>query len=103
MARTIKPVRRNNGNCICRIRVEWTEERATYCRYGWCVEYRCPACRGKLGGWGPVGCKCDGGPRWARHPGMRTLGHWDYRLNGYIPYRSLVKPSLRRRSYRRNR
>jgi hypothetical protein len=40
------------------------------CRYGYCTEFRCPDCSGYLGGWGPVGCRCDGYIRWMWHPDM---------------------------------
>ena len=43
------------------------------CRYGWCTEFRCTTCRYYIGGWEPMWCKCDGAPRWLRHPGMDQL------------------------------
>lgn len=98
MATTIKPVRRNGGYCICAERLEGDPG---VCRYGCCTEFRCPVCRGKLGGWGPVGCRCEGGPRWARHPGMRDFGHWDYEKDDYVQHCDLVKPSLLRRGGKR--
>jgi hypothetical protein len=65
----------------------------TACRYGYCTEWRCPACNGYLGGCGPVGCGCDGYPvRWMLHPAMQP------RLEA-----AAVKPSIARRGRRRTR
>jgi hypothetical protein len=38
------------------------------CPYGNCREMNCPVCGCGKGGWGPVGCPCDG---WACWPDMR--------------------------------
>jgi hypothetical protein len=102
MATTIKAVRRNKGNCICNNRPEWVKELAGVCRYGCCKEFRCPVCRGKLGGWGSVECKCEGGPRWLRHPGMATPGRYDLARDKFVEVHVAVKPSLLRRGLHRN-
>jgi hypothetical protein len=93
---TPKPVRRNGGYCTCEITQKGD---AGTCRYGCCTEFRCLKCHGKTGGWGPVGCKCEGGPRWARHPGMAQRVRW-YDKDGerYFAYvHAAVKPSIARR------
>lgn len=38
------------------------------CWVGQCVEIRCKNCDHNWGGWGPVGCACQG-----RHPRIRRL------------------------------
>ncbi len=97
MASTPKPVRRNGGSCTCKDDPEWTAETERLCRYGCCTEFRCPRCHGKLGGWGAVGCKCQGGPRWIRHRGMSAPGRWDYVKDDFVVYRVAVKPSIAKR------
>jgi hypothetical protein len=102
MSSTPKAVRRNWGGCICenRSRVSKTEE-AGACKWGYCVVFRCPVCRGELAGWGPVSCPGHGHPRAARHPGMEQPGHWDLERNVFVPARAAVKPSVARRRNRR--
>lgn len=94
MSSTPKTVRRNRGYCICVPEPEWDTKLATVCRYGYCTDFRCPACRGKLGGWGPVACKCEGGPRWLRHPDMAPRGRWDLKADKLVREPVAVKPSL---------
>ncbi len=89
MAKTPKIVRRNGGYCVCANRLEGGI--AGLCRYGCCTEFRCPVCYGNLGGWGPVGCRCDGGPRWARHPGMAQLGYYDLEKDEFVRIHVAVK------------
>lgn len=102
MATTIKAVRRNKGSCICVNRPLMTKEMDGTCKYRRCTVFRCLACRGKLGGWGPVGCKCEGGPRWARYRGMDTPGRYDLARDEFVEVHVAVKPSLLRRGSRRN-
>lgn len=94
MACTPKPVRRNGGYCTCADRLAGV---AGICRYGRCTEFRCPECHGKLGGWGPIGCQCEGGPRWARYRGMQQPGYWDWAKDEYVRVHVAVKPSIARR------
>lgn len=94
MSSTPKIVRHNSGNCVCTPEPEPDTDLVTRCRYGYCTEFRCPRCRGKRGGWGPVGCKCEGGPRWLRHSGMDKLGHWDLEADKWVSHSAAVKPSL---------
>lgn len=54
----------------------------TTCRWG-CAEFRCHRCQGYLGGWGAVGCRCQGYLRW--------VGNWDM-APALAP--EAVKPSL---------
>jgi hypothetical protein len=99
MARTPKIVRRNRGSCICPDSAQHLKDKeftTGTCRYRHCVVLRCRACHGQLVSWGPVGCRCDGGPRWARHPGMDTPGHWDEAIGKFVRVHAAVKPSIAR-------
>jgi len=100
---TPKAVRRNWGNCICADRNRRGTEGC--CRYGYCVEFRCPDCGGELAGWGPIACphKKNEMPRWVRHEGMRQPGRWDLEKDEYVAVRVAVKPSIARRRGQRKR
>lgn len=97
MSCTPKPVRRNRGDCTCAdstqrlVDDQYTE---AVCRYRCCMVLRCTACLGALCSWGPVGCKCDSGARWLRHPGMRVRVRWEEKAGEYARYSVAVKPSL---------
>lgn len=106
MASTIKAVRRNKGSCICKdteIRFKNYEFSEGTCRYGYCGVLRCLSCFGEMCSWGPVACKCDGGPRWARHLGMQQPRWYNPEKDEFYPRRAFVKPSLLRRGSHRNR
>lgn len=102
---TPKTVRRAGGNCYCpdsSARLKNRDYDDGLCRYGYCSVARCRSCHGVIFSVGPVGCRCDGGPRWARHRGMEQLGHWDLEKDNWVPVHAAVKPSLaRRRSHGR--
>lgn len=99
MARTPKAVRRNAGYCICPERP--AAEKAGTCRWGRCTEFRCPRCRGELGGYGPFSCPGHGHPRSMRYPGMEQPGRWDFGRDEFVPSRAAVKPSIARRRNRK--
>lgn len=102
MSTTPKFIRRNGGYCDCPDRKAVWENRAEgTCRYGYCAEFRCRTCHGKLGGWGPVGCKCDNDIRWARHPNMAVRGHWDNEKGEYVRIHVAIKPSIAKRRNKR--
>lgn len=63
------------------------------CRWGNCVEFVCPACGRSMGGWGLMGCKCDGYVRWLFYPEMAPS------FTGHAP----VKPSKMARMPNRRR
>jgi hypothetical protein len=90
--------KRTNSRCICRpeSRLNTSKEnlRSQECRYGNCNEWRCVACNGFLGGFGPAACRCDGAPRWLRH---RDMAPASVRWHGDVA----IKPSLPRRNKRR--
>lgn len=97
MAMTPKAVRRDSGNCTCDERLPAGQEATGTCRWGYCTEFRCPRCRGELGGWGPFSCPGSGNPRSARYPAMEQPGHWDEERDEWVPARAAVKPSIARR------
>jgi len=65
----------------------------TYCT-GYCQEWRCGTCNGFLAGAGPVGCRCDGAPRYAMYPDMRP-GYFKFHKSGKA---AAVKPSQLKRA-----
>lgn len=100
MASTPKKVRRNGGNCTCPdsfAMIKAKDFAEGYCKYGYCFSARCQVCRGELFGMGPVGCPCEGAPRWARYPGMAQPGHYDLEKDQWIPVHAAVKPCIARR------
>jgi hypothetical protein len=58
--------------CVCRPTISLSSERVVkgVCKAGFCTEFRCPDCNAILGGWGPMGCKCEGYIRWMWYPAM---------------------------------
>jgi hypothetical protein len=56
--------------CICRPPVALADAERRPCRYGRCTEWRCPRCGANLGGFGAMGCKCDGYVRELFFPDM---------------------------------
>jgi hypothetical protein len=103
MATTPKRVRRG-GECICKR--SWAEselrarENQRPCRYGWCVEARCPDCNAMIYGMGPAACRCDGAPRWSRYAAMGAIGRYvgeDWLTAQWQPVHVAVKPSIARR------
>lgn len=71
---------KNRWICRCRPRREphlvFSQDNIyqAVCRYGNCAQWRCVKCRANLGGFGSVGCKCDGYIREFFHPDMASLG-----------------------------
>jgi len=77
--------------CRCKPERSITDSTHRTCRYGRCLEWHCPDCKGNLGGVGPVGCKCDGYIRELFYPDMMAM-------ESHVP----VKPSIvRRRNQKR--
>jgi hypothetical protein len=103
MSCTPKAVRRNGGNCVCARSADYIDNHRFdegTCKYGYCTVFRCRVCHGELFSWGPAGCRCDGGPKWLRHPGMAQPGYWDAALDCWVPDRVAVKPSIAKRQNR---
>lgn len=97
MSSTPKVVRRNAGSCVCPDGWKQEEYREGTCRYGYCFSAGCLWCGGEIWGMGPVACKCEGAPRWLRHPGMHDLAKYDLEKHELIPVHAAVKPSIARR------
>jgi hypothetical protein len=63
--------------CRCKPRNEFSPDivYTTWCRWGRCSEWRCIGCDATLGGFGPMGCKCDGYIRELFHKDMMREEH----------------------------
>lgn len=101
MSSTPKTVRRNGGNCTCPHGWKQEDYEEGTCRYGYCFSAKCWKCGGEIWGMGPVACKCEGAPRWARHRHMAVMGHFDLEKDEFVRTHAAVKPSIRRRTRRR--
>jgi hypothetical protein len=68
---------RHRWECRCKPRNDLAVSTSyqTYCRWGQCLEWRCNDCHATLGGFGTIGCKCDGYIREWVHPDMRQQEH----------------------------
>jgi hypothetical protein len=100
LSTTPKVVRRNRNNCVCadstaRLKNHDYDDGA--CRYQYCFVARCRRCHGEIFVVGPASCRCDGAPRWLRHPGMAQPGYWDPGTEVWVPVPAAVKPSIARR------
>jgi hypothetical protein len=95
MARTPKRVRRNGGSCVCPdqdARFLEKDYENSFCKHGYCFVARCRACHGSMMEVGPVGCPCEGPPRWTRYPGMQQPGDWDFEADKWVKCRVALKP-----------
>jgi hypothetical protein len=93
-------VKRHRG-CRCTPPFSLLDSVTVLCHWGNCTEWRCPACRGYLGGVGAIWCPCDGGCyRAFRHPGMENRNYDWSEETGRVYRHVAVKPSKARRDQR---
>jgi hypothetical protein len=84
---------RRHKHCVCKSPKNWEAATPRQCRYGRCTDFICPDCGRTMGGWGKVGCKCQGEViRWLDYPEMCAT-----------KYHAPVKPSLAARLPNRRR